>query len=343
MKAPLGPLLQNEPAVYFNSSSNWKHTYAANCSVESLTRDVYTKGLHSHNDYWRKYPLIESLSYGVISVEADIWWFGQDYELERTEIPTTRTVQHDSKAGQHFKKDEIYVGHSQQYLQQSHTLFDLYLEPLYRLLSDANPKMIEGNNTVLDVDESSGVFYDFPEQLLYLWFDFKNNPVQAYKNLKTLLEPFIKKNWLSYKEKETQNYVQRPLTLIATGSYPLDVIAKEDKQYLFVDAPLQEFKSGGNETLMQEYSKLAVFASASLEQLLGQDGANAAKKDTLNSTSTKSLKDHIDVAHQHNLKTRVWDGIEWPNYLKVDFMRSLWLIGSDLINADDLKFASETF
>lgn len=343
MQLVLSPLLQSEPALYLNTSSDGKHTYAGNLSVESLTRDVYTKGVHSHNDYWRKYPLIESLSYGIISVEADIWWFGKDYELERTRPPTTKAVQPDSKTRQHFKRDEIYVGHSQQYLQLDHTLVDLYLEPLYRLLSDANPKISEGNNTVLDMHETSGVFYDFPEQLLYLWFDFKYNPAQAYEKLKELLEPFIKNNWLSYKEKESQHYVQRPLTLIATGSYPLDIISSEAKQYLFVDAPLQDFKTGGNETLMQDYSKLAVFASASLEDVLGRDGANAAQKNTLNSTSTKSLKDHVDVAHQYNLKTRIWGGVEWPNYLKVDLMKTLWLLGSDLINADNLKFASDSF
>lgn len=31
------------------------------------------KPLHSHNDYWHDIPFYTALSYGAISIEADVW------------------------------------------------------------------------------------------------------------------------------------------------------------------------------------------------------------------------------------------------------------------------------
>ena len=62
-----------------------------------VTQDIVPKGIHSHNDCasftpslcgfatrltvnldWREVPLLTALSYGVGSVEADVWLFGDD-------------------------------------------------------------------------------------------------------------------------------------------------------------------------------------------------------------------------------------------------------------------------
>lgn len=46
-----------------------------------LARDIPSKRIHSHNDYWRDVPLYTALSHGVTSVEADVWLNPKDGRL----------------------------------------------------------------------------------------------------------------------------------------------------------------------------------------------------------------------------------------------------------------------
>ncbi|KAJ3927407.1 MAG: hypothetical protein NXY57DRAFT_1025612 [Lentinula lateritia] len=39
-----------------------------------FTQNIVPKQIHSHNDYWRDVPLLTALSFGVASVEADVWF-----------------------------------------------------------------------------------------------------------------------------------------------------------------------------------------------------------------------------------------------------------------------------
>lgn len=68
-----------------------------------ITQDIVPKGIHSHNDCalfapasygfvtkltirldWREVPLLTALSYGVGSVEADVWLFDGDLLVRTT-------------------------------------------------------------------------------------------------------------------------------------------------------------------------------------------------------------------------------------------------------------------
>ena len=69
------------------------------------------KGIHSHNDYWRDVPLYTALSYGVISVEADVW----------------------------LVNGTLYIGHEVQALTPNRTFDGLYIEPLVQILKNSNP------------------------------------------------------------------------------------------------------------------------------------------------------------------------------------------------------------
>ena len=69
------------------------------------------KGIHSHNDYWRDVPLYTALSYGVISVEADVW----------------------------LVNGTLYIGHEIQALTPNRTFDGLYIEPLVQILTNSNP------------------------------------------------------------------------------------------------------------------------------------------------------------------------------------------------------------
>jgi hypothetical protein len=69
------------------------------------------KSIHSHNDYWRDVPLYSALSYGVISVEADVW----------------------------LVNGTLYIGHDVQSLTPNRTFDGLYIQPLVEILTNANP------------------------------------------------------------------------------------------------------------------------------------------------------------------------------------------------------------
>ena len=79
------PIVQRDlvPTAYYNNeilqyngvSPKDTPILPFNQTIEDLNRDIYAKPLHSHNDYWREYPLFSALSAGAISVESDIWYF----------------------------------------------------------------------------------------------------------------------------------------------------------------------------------------------------------------------------------------------------------------------------
>lgn len=315
-------------------------------TIENLTRDTEIKPLHSHNDYWRKQPLFDALSYGCQSVEGDIWYFPEKYEVERTVTETTRDGEaHNTVATGVFENNEIYVGHNQVYLDPSLTLPKLYLDPLYRFLEYSNPEFIykDKNPITEDFVSKHGVFYNSPETPLYFWLDFKTDPHETYLALKPLLQRFIDKGYLAYYDTTTDRFVPGPLIITITGNAPVDEIEKETKRYVFVDAPLVTFKRGTPHDELARYSKLSVIASASMEELLGEDSYRKSKTNDLIDLDERVLDEYFQTAHKYNLKTRIWGGVTWPNYLRNSHLRTLWKLGCDLLNVDDLKDASEMF
>ncbi|KAJ7783887.1 hypothetical protein DFH07DRAFT_864779 [Mycena maculata] len=44
---------------------------------EIFTQNIVPKAVHSHNNYWCEVVLLTALSYGVASVEADMWFVGR--------------------------------------------------------------------------------------------------------------------------------------------------------------------------------------------------------------------------------------------------------------------------
>lgn len=300
-------------------------------TLESLTRDVHIKAIHSHNDYWRKRPLLDALLWGVVSVEGDIWHFEKGYTVSDTVTETT----------QEFKKDEIYVGHNQVYLELRNTLNALYLDPLYYFLDGANKKFSE---PILEkTDSKFSVFYDAPEVPLFFWLDLKTEGHELYSKLKPYLERFIEKGYLAHYNGE---HVAGPVVLTLTGDVPWDMIDQEsvsgENRYVYADCPLQKFMEASADD-WKRYERSCKIASASLEQLLGKDLYTLAVRGSLTKEHQKKLKGYFDKAHEHGLKTRIWGGVDWPIYVRNSHWRSLWELGCDLINADDLRAAATLF
>ncbi|GEQ66711.1 hypothetical protein JCM33374_g374 [Metschnikowia sp. JCM 33374] len=303
-------------------------------SIESLTRDVHLKPIHSHNDYWRKRPFIDALSYGCTSIEGDIWRFTKDYTVTDTSTHST--------AG--FKREKIYVGHNQVHLKPENTIEKLYLSPLFRLLESANKKYSE--KILNQPAKKFGVFFDSPESTLNLWFDLKTNGSDTYLALKEHLKPFSERQYLASYDNGKQEYVDGPVAVTLTGDVPWSLIEEEDGnsglRNVFLDCPLHKI-GDANEEDLQRYSRLCLFASASLQELIGEEDYRSSLRQDFNEVSRAKLKQSFDAAHTLGIKTRVWGGVDWPIHVRDEHWRSLWELGCDLINADDLQAAAEKF
>lgn len=302
-------------------------------TVESLTRDVHLKPIHSHNDYWRKRPLLDALLYGCVSVEGDIWHFSEDYTVSDTTTATTAK----------FSSKEIYVGHNQIYLLPRNTLDNVYFDPIFQFLESANKQysvpMVE------QFGSKFGLFYDVPEAPLYFWLDLKTDGIDTYNHLKKYLKRFIEKEYLAYYDHETDKSVPGPIVITLTGYVPWGVLNEELKsanRYVYADCPLHKFLDS-DEDAMKNYQKTCVFASSSLEQLLGVEEHKSAVRGSFSEEQQAKLKQYFEAAHKYDIKTRIWGGVDWPIHVRDTHWELLWRLGCDLINADDLAAAANVF
>lgn len=304
-------------------------------SIEELNRDVHIKPIHSHNDYWRKTPLLDGLLLGVVSIEGDIWHFNKSYTVSETTTETT----------QKFRDDEIYVGHNQVYLDSKSTLDSLYLDHLYRLLSSSNKEFSEP--ILENFDSKFSVFYDSPETPLFFWLDLKTDGHELYSLLKKYLERFIEKDFLQYYHGPSSTHKPGPVILTLTGDVPWDQLEKEtnskEKRYVYADCPLAKFTEDLSDEEWKKYEKLCVLASGSLQELLGDKLYFRAIRGDLQKEEQEILKGYFDRARAHGIKTRIWGGVDWPIHVRDSHWKTLWNIGIDLINADDLAAAANIF
>ncbi|KAF5210946.1 hypothetical protein FOB63_004819 [Clavispora lusitaniae] len=298
-------------------------------TIESLTRDVHLKPIHSHNDYWRQRPLLDALSHGCVSVEGDIWHFDHDYTV--TDTTTSTTAQ--------FRKSEVYVGHNRIFLHPENTLEHLYFDPIYKFLESANKKFSDP----VSKDVPFSVFYNAPEIPLYFWLDFKTEGRDLYVQVQKRLERFIKHSYLGYYDNEAGQHKPGPLVITLTGNVPWELLeAEKTKRYVYGDCPLHKMLDASDED-MAKYARQCVFASASLEQLLGKEERSRAERSGLNKSQGETLKKYFERAHSVGIKTRIWGGVDWPIHVRDNHWQVLWELGCDLINADDLAAAANVF
>lgn len=304
-------------------------------TVETLTRDVHIKPIHSHNDYWRKRPLLDALLYGCASVEADIWHFDKDYTVGTTTSTTT-----------HFNTKNVYVGHNRLYLSPKNTVEAMYLDPLYLFVESANPQFSDS----LQPDLPFGVFYNAPEAPLYFWLDLKTDGRDLYRQMHARLERFIARDFLARYDRRTGTHAPGPIIITLTGDVPWDLLedsadnaAQEPVRYVYGDCPLHKMGEASDEQ-MEQYARQCVIASALLAQLVGEDGrSRAARSGAFDANQRSALARAFARAHKYGLKTRIWGGVEWPVQVRAAHRRELWKLGCDLLNADDLEEAATEF
>ncbi|CDR42236.1 CYFA0S08e05182g1_1 [Cyberlindnera fabianii] len=321
-----------------SSSSSHLHHWVPHGMPQILTVQKLNQGkpvlpVHSHNDYWRHFPLFEALSLGCQSVEADIWHL-DGYEAE------------------------LFVGHHKRSLSSFKTLHNMYLEPLEALLDQQNAHdvLIQENEDTDDEEEDQfdeeedefdkriGVFDYDPNATMYFVLDVKNDPDVVFEMIVRSFARFAKKGYLTTFNTETQQWKYGPVTLIISGDVPVQKISQQRIRTMFVDAPMaklmkmQDIAKDQNIVNYNASTGISIFASASLKDII--DGSRAFRfSGGLSERELSMVKKTIDTAHLLGLKIRIWETPAWPATQRDDVWRQLTALGVDLLNADDLHAA----
>ncbi|EPE32814.1 PLC-like phosphodiesterase [Glarea lozoyensis ATCC 20868] len=211
-----------EPGTVTPAPPSWRPDFS---------RDIQPKPIHSHNDYWRRVPLFDSLSVGITAVEADC----------------------------HLVGDEIFVGHQVQSLRRNRTFNSLYLDPLFEILENQNMGKAANDptkNGVWDVDPSRGFI---------LMTDLKTEGHATLNAVQKQLDRFRENGWLTYWN--GTDIVPGPLLHIGTGNTPFKAILESsysNSTYrdVFFDAPLDALSDAYNITN-------SYYSSTSLTKLFG--------------------------------------------------------------------------
>ncbi|KAL8721814.1 MAG: hypothetical protein Q9225_001569 [Loekoesia sp. 1 TL-2023] len=319
-----------------------------------FSRGILPVPCHSHNDYWRRVPLYSAIEAGCISVEADVWLFGE----------------------------QLYVGHSLASLTPNRTLASLYVDPLVSILEKQNPTTNfhpDGNSS------HHGVFDTDPEQPLTLLIDFKTSGSALFPYVVSSLEPLRSRGYLTH-HNGTQ-IVNRPIIVVGTGNTPFNLVnsnVSNPYQDIFFDAPLDAMwegvpgekapatpkpepplygsdidasmpeltaaeqqqsaasddkgqgKSGAPESPDAYTTENSFYASVSFTQAIGH-----VLSGKLSEPQMALIRGHIRGAHRRGLKVRYWELPFWPIGLRNFIWDVLVKEGVDILNVDDLKAATK--
>lgn len=283
---------------------------------------------HSHNDYWRPRPLLDAISTGCASVEADVWLIG----------------------------DQLYVGHSLRSVDRNKSLSRMYLDPLLDMLDQQNG---HSNAAFPPSPAQSTIFHKQPNQTLVILVDFKNSGADAFHRLHQDLEPLRSKGYLSYHDGEKR--VEGAITVVASGRETSfnSILANTTHRDIFFDAPLEmlwrpprpPLSDTDRRTFAMDYadamaddlrlaSELRVpfnatnsfYASASFRSTVGY-----VWRGHLSPRQMRVIRGQINGARSRGLKVRYWDTPVWPIALRNHIWHVLVKEGADFLSVDDIE------
>ena len=254
-----------------DSNGAYKYTWR-----DDFSRDIKPVACHSHNDYWRSVPLYEALSYGCVSVEADIWFTD------------------DNK--------DFLVSHSWKSTTPTRTLKSLYLDPLTNILKNRNVSLAATGS------KDQGIFDADPNTSVILLIDIKSDGREAWPLLLSQLQPLMEAGYLTHFN--GSKVIPGPLTVVGTGNTPFDLVTLNNtSRYIFFDAPLTDI-SNPKYTPPNSY-----YASAPMKPLIGYtwfnrlSGSQIAKiKDRIDAAEKKGIKSRFwdTPGWPISLRDKVW-------------------------------------
>lgn len=141
------------------------------------------------------------------------------------------------------------------------------------------------------------------------------------------LAPLRERNWLTTVNGNT--ITPGPVTVIGTGSSPLELIAPVKVRDYFYDGSLPDIEA---KNITRAVSPIA---STSLLSTIGEIHDTG-----FSPTQRKTLEGQIKTAHDRGIKVRYWDLPSWPVSTRNAVWRWLVIAGVDLLNVDDLEAAA---
>ncbi|MFN8322996.1 MAG: hypothetical protein U0T74_10090 [Chitinophagales bacterium] len=221
---------------------------------------------HAHNDYVHTRPLFDALENGFTSIEADVF----------------------------LHQNELKISHLGLALNQSKTLEELYLKPLYKIVSQNGGSVYKGHITPV-----------------ILMIDFKTG-AGTYEVLKTILKKY--EDILTVYKGDSVIH-QRAVNILISGNAPYDELKQEDTALVTIDGNL----SAMNDTISR---KLITRYSSSWSKYFtwkGRGEIPASQKTMLINLVTQAhyLKKEIRFYHIPD-KEKVWQtlidaGVDWIN------------------------------
>jgi len=175
-----------------------------------FTQNIVPKTIHSHNDYWRDVPLLTALSFGVASVEADVWLVGET----------------------------LYIGHEMAALTPARTFDSLYIQPLLSIIAGQNPK----SQFTVNQTSINGVFDTSSGTPLELLVDMKTDGPSTLPFVLSALQPLRELGYLTTCV-SNGTCTPGPIVVVGTGNTPLDGILALSPRDVFFDAPLTALNS----------------------------------------------------------------------------------------------------
>jgi hypothetical protein len=288
----LSSSLQN---ILANTDKSKAYTYPTD-----LTRGVLPVQVHSHNDYWRDVPFYTALSYGCVSIEADVWY-----------LPS-------------INKSTLFVGHEMSALTTERTFDSLYIQPILSVLNHENP-----STEFIKSKTKNGVFDTNADQTLYLFVDVKTAGETTFPEVIKALQPLRDGGWLTTYD---GNVVTKgAVTVIGTGNTPLDHVQGVNNRDYFYDAPLPLLGSAfANIT-----AEVSPIASTNFEAVFGTINGT-----TFNAAQLALLDSQIETAKSKGIAARYWDTPAWPIATRNAVWSTLLSHGTGLLNADNLAEAA---
>ncbi|KAH7391556.1 hypothetical protein BKA64DRAFT_756728 [Cadophora sp. MPI-SDFR-AT-0126] len=296
-------------------------------SLQSLTPfpDDFTRGVlaipcHSHNDYWRHVPLLDAISAGCSSVEADIWVSAEQSQATNT--------------------SELYVGHSRGSLRPERTLKDMYIDPLLYILDQVNRPMANTPPANTSTGTVNGIFEANPNSTMVLLVDFKESPdnTNIWNFLQVQLQPLRDKQYLTYWNSTKTEKVMGPITIVATGDATLELVnnaSTNPHRDIFFDAPLLELENDVNSSTPKYNSSNSYYASVDFSKAVGKVWFS------LSHSQQMKIGKQASAASEAGLVSRYWDTPGWPVGIRNNIWGQLVAQGVGVLNVDELWTASK--
>ncbi|KAI1032750.1 hypothetical protein LB504_006179 [Fusarium proliferatum] len=308
---------------------------------------------HSHNDYLRNVPLLDAISAGCPSVEADIW----------------------------KEDDDLYVAHRHFQLQANHTLESMYLNPLLEIFDRQRDIFSCGREMPCHSPSTAneppaGVFESDPDRPLVVLIDFKTEGNATWEKLQRQLEPLRRRNLLTHFN--GTDIVPGPVVILGTGNTPFDKIAANATyRDVFYDAPLElladasqiwpnpnraqaassqqpdncieqgvlpssierrqvsRYNGEKSKSSNQYNSQNSYYASAHFKKAVGHVWGSRLSQEQL-----QRIRAQIHGAHRLGLKARYFSVPAWPIGLRNHIWHILTREGVDVLSVDDLRQAT---